>query len=254
MLVHLPNGYQPEQVATALAATIQTLPEVVRRSLTWDQGPQIRDWKPVAIAADIEIFFCDQHQPWRRGCTENTNDPLRQYFPKGSDLAVHSEAEPYRVAAGLNDRPRNAAATASPSRRSATYSPRRLSALIRNAPAADPDSATIAPVSNQLAQVVLLHRQGPPTPNTQPELLSRGLPDVENVGGAFLVVTRGPFRRADPMPLIKPLRPEIRLEGPQPQPPRARALCQSDQLAADATPGQGRFDVKLLDPVLIEHQ
>ena len=57
MLVHLPDGYKPEQVAPALAAKIQTLPEVVRRSLTWDQGPEMRDWKQVAIAADIEIFF-----------------------------------------------------------------------------------------------------------------------------------------------------------------------------------------------------
>ena len=61
MLVHLPDGYKPEQVAPALAAKIQTLPEVVRRSLTWDQGPEMRDWKQVAIAADIEIFFCDPH-------------------------------------------------------------------------------------------------------------------------------------------------------------------------------------------------
>ena len=106
MLVHLPDGYKPEQVAPALAAKIQTLPEVVRRSLTWDQGPEMRDWKQVAIAADIEIFFCDPHKPWQRGSNENTNGLLRQYFPKGSDLSVHSEAELDQVAAELNDRPR----------------------------------------------------------------------------------------------------------------------------------------------------
>src|SRR6185369_12079819 len=76
----------------------------------------------------------------------------------------------------------------------------------------------------------------------------------ENVGGAFLVVARGPFHRAEPVPLIKALRPEIRLEGPQPQALRARALGQPDQLAADATPGQSRFDVELIEPVFIEYQ
>jgi IS30 family transposase len=106
MLVHLPDGYKPEQVAPALAAKIQTLPETVRRSLTWDQGPEMRDWEQVAIAADIEIFFCDPHKPWQRGSNENTNGLLRQYFPKGSDLSVHSEAELDQVAAELNDRPR----------------------------------------------------------------------------------------------------------------------------------------------------
>jgi hypothetical protein len=83
---------------------------------------------------------------------------------------------------------------------------------------------------------------------------SRGVLDVQNVGGAFFVVTRGPLHRAEPVPLIKTLRGEIRLEGPEPQALRARALCQSDQLAADATPGQSWFDVELLDPVFIEYQ
>ena len=106
MLVHLPAGYKPEQVAPALAAKIQTLPETVRRSLTWDQGPEMRDWQQVKVAADIEVFFCDPHAPWQRGTNENTNGLLRQYFPKGSDLSVHSEADLDWVAAELNDRPR----------------------------------------------------------------------------------------------------------------------------------------------------
>ncbi len=82
MLVHLPEGYKPEQVAPALAAKIQTLPQVLRRSLTWDQGVEMRDWKQVAVAADIDIYFCDPHSPWQRGTNENTNGLLRQYFPK----------------------------------------------------------------------------------------------------------------------------------------------------------------------------
>jgi IS30 family transposase len=106
MLVHLPDGYKPEQVAPALAAKVRTLPEAVRRSLTWDQGPEMRDWKQVKVAADIAIFFCDPHKPWQRGTNENTNGLLRQYFPKGSDLSVHSAADLDWVAAELNDRPR----------------------------------------------------------------------------------------------------------------------------------------------------
>jgi IS30 family transposase len=106
MLVHLPDGYKPEQVAPALAAKIQTLPQAVRRSLTWDQGPEMRDWKQVAVAADVEISFCDPHKPWQRGTNENTNGLLRQYFPKGTDLSAHSKADLDWVAAELNDRPR----------------------------------------------------------------------------------------------------------------------------------------------------
>ena len=106
MLLHLPDGYKPEQVRDVLAEKIKTLPDSVRRSLTWDQGPEMRDWKHVAVAADIEIFFCDPHSPWQRGTNENTNGLLRQYFPKGSDLSVHSAADLDWVAQELNDRPR----------------------------------------------------------------------------------------------------------------------------------------------------
>ncbi|WP_202614172.1 IS30 family transposase [Marisediminicola antarctica] len=106
MLLHLPDGYKPDQVAPVLAAKIQTLPAMLRQSLTWDQGPEMRDWKTVAIDADIEIYFCDPHAPWQRGSNENTNGLLRQYFPKGTDLTVHSAEDLDRVAAELNDRPR----------------------------------------------------------------------------------------------------------------------------------------------------
>ncbi len=106
MLVHLPDGYKPEQVRDALAAKIQTIPEILRASLTWDQGPEMRDWKAVSVDADIDIYFCDPHAPWQRATNENTNGLLRQYFPKGTDLSVHSAVDLDWVATELNDRPR----------------------------------------------------------------------------------------------------------------------------------------------------
>ncbi|MET4782801.1 IS30 family transposase [Glaciihabitans sp. UYNi722] len=106
MLVHLPNGYTAEKMRDALTVKIKTLPEALRGTLTWDQGVEMREWKKIALDAGIEIFFCDPHSPWQRGINENTNGLLRQYFPKGSDLGVHSEEDLNWVAAELNDRPR----------------------------------------------------------------------------------------------------------------------------------------------------
>jgi len=106
LLVPLTQGFRAEQVAPALATKIQTLPAQLRRTLTWDQGVEMRDWKQVQIAADIAIYFCDPHSPWQRATNENTNGLLRQYFPKGTDLSVHNEAHLDAVAAELNDRPR----------------------------------------------------------------------------------------------------------------------------------------------------
>jgi len=106
MLIHLPSGYKPEQVRDALAAKITTLPTSLRRSLTWDQGPEMGKWEQVRIDADIDIYFCDPHSPWQRGTNENFNGLLRQYFPKGTDLSAHSAADLERVAAEINDRPR----------------------------------------------------------------------------------------------------------------------------------------------------
>jgi IS30 family transposase len=117
LLVALPDGYKPEQVAPALAAKIKTLPDSLRRSLTWDQGPEMRDWKQIRIDAGIDVYFCDPHAPWQRGTNENTNGLLRQYFPKGTDLAVVSEVELDRVADELNDRPRKRLGFYKPSER-----------------------------------------------------------------------------------------------------------------------------------------
>ena len=106
MLVHLPDGYRPEQMAQALSTKILTLPETLRRSLTWDQGVQMRDWKAASAATGIAIYFCDPHSPWQRGTNENTNGLLRQYFAKGTDLTVYTADYLDTVAAELNDRPR----------------------------------------------------------------------------------------------------------------------------------------------------
>lgn len=106
LLVPLADGFRAEQVAPALSAKIKTLPEQLRGSLTWDQGVEMRDWKQVQMAADIAIYFCDPHSPWQRATNENTNGLLRQYFPKGTDLSVHTEAHLDAVADELNDRPR----------------------------------------------------------------------------------------------------------------------------------------------------
>ena len=106
MLIALPEGYKPEQVAPALATKIQTLPEALRRTLTWDQGPEMRDWKQIAVDAGIQVYFCDPHAPWQRATNENTNGLLRQYFPKGFDFATVTEADLDKVADELNDRPR----------------------------------------------------------------------------------------------------------------------------------------------------
>ena len=106
MLVPLPAGYKPEHVAPALARKVQTLPQALRRSLTWDQGPEMRDWKQIHLDAGINVFFCDPHAPWQRGTNENTNGLLRQYWPKGTDFSTVTEAELDAVADELNDRPR----------------------------------------------------------------------------------------------------------------------------------------------------
>jgi IS30 family transposase len=75
------NSHGPRRFAGS-TEKIQTIPEILRASLTWDQGIEMRDWKQVSVAADIDIYFCDPHSPWQRGTNENTNGLLRQYFPK----------------------------------------------------------------------------------------------------------------------------------------------------------------------------
>ncbi|WPW23518.1 IS30 family transposase [Streptomyces griseoincarnatus] len=107
MLVHLPGGtHDAETVRDGLVTTIQTLPAHLRGSLTWDQGSEMARHKQFTMATDMPVYFCDPASPWQRGSNENTNGLLRQYFPKGTDLSVHSPEDLEHVAQELNGRPR----------------------------------------------------------------------------------------------------------------------------------------------------
>jgi IS30 family transposase len=99
-------GHGAEAVRAAIASTIATLPEQLRRSLTWDQGAEMAQHAQLRIDAGLQVFFCDPHSPWQRGTNENTNGLLRQYFPKGTDLSKHGVDALAAVAAALNSRPR----------------------------------------------------------------------------------------------------------------------------------------------------
>ena len=105
-LVHLPDGHRAEQVATAVAAQVTQLPETMRKTLTWDRGSEMAAHKQLASATGLKIYFADPYSPYQRGTNENTNGLLRQYFPKGSDLSVHTADDLKRVADILNNRPR----------------------------------------------------------------------------------------------------------------------------------------------------
>jgi IS30 family transposase len=106
MLLHLPNGHGADAVAEAMVTSMSRLPEDLRRTLTWDQGIEMANHARIAAATDLDIYFCDPHSPWQRGSNENTNGLLRQYFPKGTDLAVYQPDYLEHVARKLNNRPR----------------------------------------------------------------------------------------------------------------------------------------------------
>jgi IS30 family transposase len=123
MLLHLPRmaehgvdarvkngpalaGHGAEAVRDSITGTITSLPEQLRRSLTWDQGAEMSQHARLKIDTGLDVYFCDPHSPWQRGTNENTNGLLRQYFPKGTDLSAHNTDALEAVALALNTRPR----------------------------------------------------------------------------------------------------------------------------------------------------
>ncbi len=123
MLLHLPRmadhgvgdrvkngpalaGHGAEAVRDSIGRTITTLPEQLRRSLTWDQGAEMAQHARLKADTGLHVYFCDPHSPWQRGTNENTNGLLRQYFPKGTDLSAHSTDDLEAVALAFNTRPR----------------------------------------------------------------------------------------------------------------------------------------------------
>ena len=123
MLLHLPRmpghgsgtrakngpalaGHGAEAACCAITCTIAALPEHLRRSLTWDQGAEMAQHATLRVDTGLRVYFCDPHSPWQRGTNENTNGLLRQYFPKGTDLAAHGASDLAAVATALNTRPR----------------------------------------------------------------------------------------------------------------------------------------------------
>ena len=100
------GGKETQTVVAALTAQVQHLPRELRQTLTWDRGKELADHKSLTLATDLDIYFCDPQSPWQRGTNENTNRLLRQYFPKGTDLSVHTQEHLDAVARELNERPR----------------------------------------------------------------------------------------------------------------------------------------------------
>ena len=105
MLIKL-SGKDTAVVVAALSKHVRRLPATLRRSLTWDRGLEMAKHKEFTVATDVQVYFCDPQSPWQRGTNENTNLLLRQYFPRGTDLSVHSQAHLDQIALRLNQRPR----------------------------------------------------------------------------------------------------------------------------------------------------
>ena len=105
MLMRLPEGKTAERVNEALIATIQRLPDELKRSLTWDQGKELAAHKAFTVATGVQVYFCDPRSPWQRGSNENTNGLLRQYLPKNMEFKPITQEQLDAIARELNSRP-----------------------------------------------------------------------------------------------------------------------------------------------------
>jgi transposase, IS30 family len=117
MLLHLGRDRTAVAVRDALIDAAHRIPEHLRRSLTWDQGNEMALHQQITTATNLQVYFCDPHSPWQRGTNENTNGLLRQYFPKGTNLSVHSREHLDAVARELNTRPRKTLGWDTPAQR-----------------------------------------------------------------------------------------------------------------------------------------
>jgi IS30 family transposase len=117
MLIALPDGHKADVVADALAAKITTLPEALKRSLTWDQGNEMAEHARFTEQTGVEVYFCDPKSPWQRGSNENTNGLLRQYLPKTLDFRTVTQAQLDDIADSLNGRPRQTLGWKTPSQK-----------------------------------------------------------------------------------------------------------------------------------------
>jgi IS30 family transposase len=106
MLLHLPADHTAETVATAMIEAMRELPEDLRRSITWDRGSEMANWRDIHLKLKTPVYFCHPHSPWQRGTNENTNRLLRFWFEKGTDLSGYTKADLKRVQDLLNRRPR----------------------------------------------------------------------------------------------------------------------------------------------------
>ena len=106
LLAPLPDTHRAIDLREVLTPMIASLPEQIRKTLTWDRGKEMAEHAQIAIDAGIDIYFCDPHSPWQRGSNENTNGLLRQYWPKGCDMRHLTQADCDQVALSLNTRPR----------------------------------------------------------------------------------------------------------------------------------------------------
>jgi IS30 family transposase len=116
MLAKVPNK-DTATVVNALIKQARKLPVELYKSLTWDRGKELADHRRFTLETDIAVYFCDPQSPWQRGSNENTNRLLRQYFPKKTDLAPHSQAQLNSIARRLNERPRKTLDFHSPAER-----------------------------------------------------------------------------------------------------------------------------------------